>query len=79
MEEIILEKGIPLAVDPLGITSTVQNKMTTTDDPLYVSNHGDVDKKWIEVPAGDYVKYATPVFFLQKSWNQLVLPVVETV
>ncbi len=78
MDEIILNRGVPLLVTPT-VTTTLQNKMNSSDDKLLVSSHGDLEKKWITVDSGDYVKFATPVYFLQTSWNQLIIPLYETI
>jgi len=77
MDEIILDTGIPFLVDPAGATYTAYNSMLG-DDPLYVSSHGDVTKKWLRVEQGDYVKFATALNFLQNSNGQVILPVYET-
>lgn len=76
MDELTLDKGIPLLVTPTTVT-TVHNTMTS-DDPLLVSSHGDVEKKWLEVFADGYVKFETPLYFLQTTGGQIVLPVYET-
>ncbi len=60
-------------VDPAGATYTAYNNMTS-DDPLMVSSHGDVAKKWLRVEQNDYVKFANPLYFLQNSNGQVVLP-----
>ncbi len=73
MDEIILDTGVPLMVDPAGITYTAYNSMFG-DNPLFVSSHGDVDKKWLKVEQGDYVKFANPLWFLQNSNGQVILP-----
>ncbi len=75
MEELVLEKGIPSLVVPT--TSTIiQNKMATWDDFLYISKHGDPDKKWMIIESGDSIKFSTPMYFMQTEWDQLVLPIV---
>lgn len=77
MDELILEKNTPTQVLPSSGLMIVQNTMGTTDDPLYVSTHGDINKKWLTVESGCYVKFDEPLFFMQGSWNNFVFPVVE--
>lgn len=77
MDEIILENGVPLLVVPGG-TMIIHNTMTS-NDPLYVSSHGDVKKKWLEVEQDDYVKFASGLYLLQKSSGQVILPAVVVV
>ena len=78
MDEIVLENGIPLEVDPAGVTTTVYNYMEG-DDKLYVSSHGDTNKKWLRVEGGDYLKFATIVWLMQISNGQKVFPAYETI
>ncbi len=77
MDEIILESRIPLLVDPAGSTYTAYNNMLG-NDPLFVSSHGDIEKKWLRVEQGDYVKFASSIFMLQNTSGQVILPVYET-
>lgn len=77
MNEITLETGVPLLIVPGG-TMTVHNTMTSKD-PLFVSSHGDVNKKWLEVEQDDYVKFAFDLYLLQKSNGQVILPAILTV
>jgi len=76
MTEITLERGVPLLVTPTK-TTVIQNLSTTSDDPIYVSTSGVVTEKWIRINAEDYIKFNTPLYFVQLAWNQLVLPVIE--
>ena len=78
MDEAILETGIPLVIDPAGSTFTIYNSMGA-DDPLFVSTHGDVLKKWLRVEGGDYVKFANPTFLLQNTSGQRIFPIYETI
>ena len=78
MDEIILDTGVPLMVDPAGVTSTLYNHMGA-DDPLFVSTHGDVNKKWLKVEGGDYVKFANITWLLQNTSGQRIFPIYETV
>ena len=75
MDEIVLETGIPLQVFP-NVTTVAYNYMLGDDD-LMVSSHGDVKRKWIKVEQGDYIKFNTPLFFLQRSNGQVRLPAYE--
>jgi len=76
MNEIVLERGVPLLVTPT-TTTVVQNLSTTSDDPIFVSTSGVLTEKWMKIDAEDFIKFNTPMYFLQNSWNQLILPVVE--
>ena len=76
MDEIILESGIPLEVVP-ATTTTIYNNMTA-DDPLLVSSHGDVTKKWLEVAYGDYLKFVSNVWLLHNNPGERTLPCFET-
>ena len=78
MDEAILETGVPLEVDPAGATFTIYNSMGA-DDPLFVSTHGDVNKKWLKVEGGDYVKFANITWLLQNTSGQRIFPIYETV
>lgn len=78
MSEITLLKGVPLRVTPaIDKTITVQNIMRTTDDPLYISEHGDIDLKWMEIPPGGIARIDVGMYFMQKSWNVKVFPAIE--
>ncbi len=77
MDEIILVTGVQLLIDPAGATYSVYNNMLG-DDPLLVSSHGNLEKKWLRVQGGDYLKFATPVWLLQYNGGQQVLPCYET-
>lgn len=77
MDEITLEKGVPVQVTPSGSFTVIQNTMGTTDDPLLVSTHGDVSKKWMIVRSGGSVKFDEPVYVMQNSWKNFVFPVIE--
>ena len=78
MDEIVLESGVPVEVDPAGSTYTIYNSMNA-DDALMCSSHGDITKKWLRVEGGDYLKFANPIFLLQNRPGQLVLPIYETI
>ncbi len=46
MNELELKRSVPYEFIPVSST-IIQNSMITTDDSLFVSNHGDVDKvRW---------------------------------
>ena len=77
MEELELKNGIPVQVAPSGPLVVVQNSMTTTDDQLMVSEHGDLTKAWMQVGPGDAVKFDQPMWLLQKSWATFVFPVID--
>lgn len=77
MDEIILVANTPTQVVPT-TTTTLYNPMLGDDD-LMVSSHGDIDKKWLKVEQGDYVKFATPIWLLQTSNGQVILPAFETI
>ena len=78
MDEIIIDTGVPLEVDTGGSTYVVYNSMFG-DDALMVSSHGDVNKRWLKVEQGNYVKFATPLWFMQDSNGQVALPCYEVI
>ncbi len=77
MDEIVLETGIPKLVDPGGKICNIYNSMLG-DDALFVSSHGDKDKKWLRVEQGDYLKFSSMVYIMQDSNGQVILPVYAT-
>ncbi len=77
MEELTLQKDIPQLLTPSDTVISVQNTMKTNDDKLYISTHGDIDKMWTLLEPGQIVKFAEPMYVMQKSWNQWVFPVIE--
>ena len=93
MDELVLNPGEPTLVEPSlttvlynPLTVIPQNPMDTvcralntpeTLGILYVSTHGDIYKKWLEVEAGNYVKFNTPTYFLQKTSVKVTFPVYE--
>ncbi len=77
MEELTLQKDIPQLLTPSDTVISVQNTMKTNDDKLHVSTHGDVDMTWTLLEPGQIVKFAEPMYLLQRSWNQWVFPVIE--
>lgn len=77
MDELILTKGVPAEVTPSKMSATIQNSMKTSDDMLFISTHGDVNKAWISVAPGESVKFSEPLFFMQNSWTKWVFPVIE--
>jgi len=78
MDELELKIGVPKEVTPPADKKiVVQNTMGTTDDPLFVSTHGDKNKKWINIKSGDVVSFDQKMYFLQNSWAVFVFPVVE--
>lgn len=77
MDEITIQSYEPLLVTPT--TTTVVHNTMTSDDPLLVSSHGDKSKKWLEVMSDDYVKFDTPLYFMQTTQGQIVLPAFEIV
>ena len=77
MEELELKKGVPVLVTPSGALMVVQNSMTTTDDQLLVSEHGDLTKAWMQVGPGDAVKFDQPMHLMQNAWATYVFPVIE--
>ncbi len=78
MDELVLETGVPKLVDPGGDTYNIYNSMRG-DDALFVSSHGDKDKKWLRVEQGDYLKFSSIVYIMQNSNGQVVLPVYAAV
>jgi len=77
MTELKLERGVPVEVTPGGAFAVVQNTMRTADDKLMVSVSGTIDEKWMSIGAGGAVKFDQPMFFMQTSWDTVVLPVIE--
>ena len=77
MTELTLKRGVAQQVSPAGAFTAIQNSMTTTDDMLMFSTSGKLDDKWMELVPGGSVKFSEPLFFLQKSWDTFVFPVVE--
>lgn len=77
MTELVLNQGVPALLTPSLAVVTVQNTMSTSDDKLMVSTHGELTQKWIMVEPGDVIKFDAPMYLLQNSWNQYVFPVVE--
>jgi hypothetical protein len=78
MEELELEKGIPVQVTPTKASLMVQNTMASDDDKLMVSSHGDVNKKWVEVQSLSSVKITEPMYFMQDARAVWVFPVIES-
>ncbi len=76
MDEITLESGVPLEVVPRN-TITVYNNMGA-DDPLFVSSHGDVNRKWLKVEGGDYLKFAASTWLMHKNLGERIFPCYET-
>ncbi len=76
MDEITLESGVPLEVVP-ATTTTVYNNMGA-DDPLMVSSHGDMKRKWLKVEGGDYLKFAAPVWLMHNNPGERIFPCYET-
>jgi len=78
MTSITLEENIPLLVTPTALSiALVQNSMTTNDDPLMASTHGDPALPWVKIPPGDYLRFDTAMYFMQKSWKAFTFPVIE--
>ena len=77
MDEITLNGRVPLLVEP-EYTTTVHNDMSG-DDPLLVSSHGDINKKWIRIKQGDNVKFNTPLWFMQTTSGSRVFAAYETI
>ncbi len=78
MDELELVQNIPILVEPTMRFATIQNTMPTNDDDLYVSSHGDILKKWINVESGDSVRFCEPTYFMQTGRFNWVFPVVES-
>ena len=75
--EITLLKNIPLEVTPTGAYSVVQNTLRTDTNVIFVSQDKDITKRWMEVKPGGTVKFDSPVWMLQKTFDQVVLPIFE--
>ena len=74
MAELAIAKDIPSLVTPSKVTM-VQNTMPS--NPLYASTTGDVQEAWIEISPKDYIRFETPVYFIQKRWDNYVFPIIE--
>ena len=77
MNEIVLEKSIPLQVTPTKTSITVQNTMPADTQILYISEQGDKTKKWIKLESGDSVKFGEPMYLRQDAFDQWIFPAVE--
>ena len=75
MDEVVLASREPTLVSPTKVT-VIHNTMTS-DDPLLVSSHGDLNKKWMEVLSDNYLKFNTDIYLLQSTRGQVVLPAFE--
>ena len=75
MDELELKREVPYDFNALSST-IVQNSMINTDEELFVSNHGDIDKAWMSIGPGATITFSGQLFFMQKSFNQYVFPVV---
>ncbi len=75
MDELELEREVPYRFVPTAST-IIQNSMFNTDEELYVSNHGDIDKAWLSIGPGATMTFSGELYFMQKSFNQYVFPVV---
>lgn len=74
MAELALVKDTPTLVTPTKVTM-VQNTMPS--HVLFISTTGTVSEAWIEIDARDYIRFETPVYFMQKQWDNYVFPIVE--
>jgi hypothetical protein len=82
MDELTLMRDTPVEIDPTtvgasGVTMVIQNTMHSEDDVLYVSRNGGTTRTWMEVLAGDSVKFATPIWVKQTGKHQWIFPVYE--
>ena len=75
--EIELTVNVPKLVSP-GTYMVVQNASLVEVNVLYVSAHGDIDKVWMEVGSGRYVKFAEPTYLMQRTmYPSATFPVIE--
>ena len=74
MAELALPKDTATIVTPTKVTM-VQNTMPS--NTLYASTTGDVQEAWIEISPKDYIRFETPVYFMQKQWDNYVFPTIE--
>ena len=77
MNELTLEKYSPLAVTPTKASITVQNTMRSDNQTLYISSHGDLEKKWMRIEPGDSVKFGETMYLMQNAFDQWVFPAIE--
>ena len=75
MDELELKRGVPYEFIPTAST-IIQNSMINTDEGLFVSNHGNIDKAWLSIGPGATMTFSGTLYFMQKSFNQYVFPVV---
>ncbi len=76
MDEVNLKKDLKFEFDPslYGSIIVLQNPMSTTDDIMYISSHGNIDKAWVEIEPKEKIEISSKVYLLQKSWNQITVP-----
>jgi len=77
MTQLTLKRGVPVEVTPTGAFAVIQNTMKTIDDKLMISVNGTVNQKWINLDAGGCVKFSQPMYFMQTSWDTVMVPVIE--
>ena len=51
--------------------------MKSHDDMLFVATHNDTTKQWLKVEPLQSIKIDAPMYFMQKSWDRVVFPVIE--
>jgi len=78
MNELSLTQQTPVLVTPSKAATTIQNTMSTSDDDLMVSSHGDINKKWFLIESGDSVKFSEPTYLMQTGRASWVFPVIES-
>lgn len=75
MDELQLDRGVPVLISTNGMCTTIQNSMPTNDDQLLISNHGDPDKAWIHVPPGELVKFNVDMYAMQNVRPAFIFPI----
>ena len=78
MDELTLLSGVPVLLTPTKATATIQNTMPSTDDKLYFSAHGDVDKKWMTLCSEEKFVIKEATNFLQIGRSSWIFPVYES-
>lgn len=77
MDQLTLVRNTPALATPVLANALIQNTMPSSDDKLYMSTHGDVAKKWIQIQSGDMYTIDVATYFMQTGRDQWVFPVLE--